>query len=189
MTARIVLLGAPNSGKGTQAAFLAERLGVSAISTGEMLRAARAAGTELGERVKGVMAAGGLVDDDLMAAIIDDRLSAADARVGFVLDGYPRTLGQAGKLAGILHGQGVQLDAVVSLAVPEESLITRALARGREDDREEVARERLRVYREQTEPLVEHYRGLGLLREVDGSAPIERVTSRILDAVAAGRTV
>lgn len=81
------------------------------------------------------------------------------------------------------------MDAVVSLAVPEESLITRALARGREDDREEVARERLRVYREQTEPLVEHYRALGLLREVDGSAPIERVTSRILDAVAAGRTV
>jgi adenylate kinase len=175
VSARIVLLGAPNSGKGTQAAFLARRLGVPAISTGDMLRAARAAGSALGERVQGVMAAGGLVDDALMAEVIGDRLAQTDAGVGFVLDGYPRTLPQAETLAGILRGQGVGLDAVVSLAVPEATLIERGLARGREDDRAEVIRERQRVYR--------HYDAQGLLREIDGNQSIEEVTARIVAAI------
>jgi adenylate kinase len=188
MSARIILLGAPNSGKGTQAAFLAGKLGVPAIATGDILRAARDAGSELGQRVKGVMAAGGLVDDVLMAEIIEDRLARADAGFGFVLDGYPRTPSQAETLATILRRQGVELDAVIALAVPEPTLISRGLARGRDDDREDVIRERLRVYHEKTEPLVEHYRSLGLLRDVDGSRPIELVTLQIMESISQGRT-
>jgi adenylate kinase len=178
-TARVVLLGPPGAGKGTQAQLLAGRLGVPAISTGDMLRAAVAAGSELGHRVQSVMASGALVDDALMAEVVRERIAQPDTAGGYLLDGYPRTLPQAETLAGILQEAGQALDAVVLVDVPEEELVRRALLRGRDDDKEEVIRERLRVYREKTEPLIGYYRERGLLREIDGNRPIEEVTSRM----------
>jgi adenylate kinase len=179
----VVLLGPPGSGKGTQAERLAAALGVPAVSTGELLRAAVAAGNDLGRRVQGVMAAGRLVDDALMAEVVQERLGRADAGRGFLLDGYPRTPAQAATLDGILSRQRQQLDAVLLLEVPEDVLVRRALARRREDDRAEVVRERLRVYRDQTAPLVGHYRGRGLLVAVDGDRSIEAVTDSLLRAL------
>jgi adenylate kinase len=178
-TARVVLLGPPGAGKGTQAQLLAGRLGVPAISTGDMLRAAVAAGSELGHRVQSVMASGALVDDALMAEVVRERIAQPDAAGGYLLDGYPRTLPQAETLAGILQEAGQTLDAVVLVDVPEDELVRRALLRKRDDDKEEVVRERLRVYREKTEPLIGYYRERGLLREIDGNRPIEEVTSRM----------
>lgn len=181
---RIVLLGPPGAGKGTQAALLTEAIGVPAISTGDMLRSAVAEGSELGRRVQGIMASGALVDDDTMADVVRDRLAKPDARPGFLLDGYPRTLPQAETLAGILLDAGEQLDAVLLVEVPEEELVRRAVARNRgDDDREEVVRERLRVYREKTEPLIGYYRERGLLRGIDGNRPIEDVKRQMLEAL------
>jgi adenylate kinase len=174
-TRRILLLGPPGCGKGTQAELLATSLDIPAISTGEMLRAAVAAGSELGGKVEAVMAAGDLVNDELMAEVVRDRLAQADAGEGFLLDGYPRTPGQAGTLDDILADRGQELDHVVLIQVPEEVLIRRALARQRADDQEDVVRERLRVYREKTEPLVRLYRERSLLREIDGDHSIEEV--------------
>ncbi len=174
---RVVFLGPPNSGKGTQAALLAETLAIPAISTGEMLRAAVAAGTELGRRVEGVMASGALVDDGLMADVVRDRLSQPDAETGYILDGYPRTVPQAETLAEILSGES--LAAVLLVDAPEDVLVARALSRGRADDQEDVARERLRVYREKTAPLEAYFDDRGLLRRIDGSQPIENVAGQI----------
>jgi adenylate kinase len=182
-SARIVLLGPPGAGKGTQAQLLAARVGVPAISTGDMLRAAKAAGSELGRRVDGVMASGGLVDDALMAEVVRERLAEPDTARGYLLDGYPRTLPQAETLSGILRDAGQELDAVLLIDVPEEELVRRALLRKREDDTEEVIRERQRVYREKTEPLIGYYRERGLLREIDGNRPVEEVTSRMYAAL------
>jgi adenylate kinase len=182
----VVLLGPPNAGKGTQAKRLGELLGVPCISTGDMLRREAASGTPLGLRVKGIMDAGGLVDDDTMAEVVRERLRQPDAAPpggGFLLDGYPRTLAQAETLAAILAPAGRPLDVVLLISVPEEELVRRALARGRSDDREDVVRERLRVYREKTEPLIGYYRRLGLLREVDGHRPIEEVGRELLAAL------
>src|SRR4051794_9374994 len=146
---KIVLLGPPRAGQGTQAALLASQLGVPAISTGDMLRLAVASGSELGGKVQGIMASGALVDDATMADVVRERLDQEDARPGFLLDGYPRTLPQAETLEGVLRGAGHELDAVLLVEVPEEELVRRAVLRARgEDDREEVIRERLRVYRE-----------------------------------------
>jgi adenylate kinase len=180
---RIVLLGPPGAGKGTQAELLASQLGVPAISTGDMLRQAVASGTELGGKVQGIMASGALVDDATMADVVKDRLARADARQGFLLDGYPRTLPQARTLEGILTGDGQELDAVLLVEVPEEELVRRAVLRGRGDDSEEVVRERLRVYREKTEPLIGYYRERGLLYPIDGNLPVEKVTSQMLIAL------
>lgn len=180
---RAVLLGAPGCGKGTQAERLESALGVPAISTGELLRRAVAGKTPLGERVAAILASGRLVDDELMAEVVRARLSEADARNGFVLDGYPRTPGQAETLDEILAQTGGKLDAVVFLDVPEETLVRRALARRREDDQEPVVRRRLSLYREKTEPLVDHYRQRGLLHEIEGDRPVERVTAGILAAL------
>ncbi len=177
---RLVLLGAPGSGKGTQAERLARLLELPAISTGEMLRAAVAAGNALGAQVERIMAAGDLVDDATMAEVVSERLAVADAGRGFILDGYPRTAVQAATLDGILAAAGEELDAVVLIEVPTPELVRRALARHRPDDDEAVVRTRLAVYHEKTEPLVAHYRGRGLLRAVDGSRSIERVTDEIL---------
>lgn len=177
---RAVLLGAPGSGKGTQAERIASRLGVPAISTGDMLRDQVAAGTELGLRVRDVMAAGSLVEDDLMAEVVRARLARSDAQRGFLLDGYPRTTVQAETLERLLGATDARLDAVVLLEVPEEILVLRTLGRQRADDREDVVRERLRVYREKTEPLVGYYQGRGLLRRVDGDQAVERVTAAVL---------
>ena len=177
---RIVLLGPPGAGKGTQAELLAGQLGVPAISTGDMLREAVADGSELGGKVQGIMASGALVDDATMAEVVRERLAKPDALKGFLLDGYPRTLPQAETLAGILREAGRDLDAVLLVDVPEDELVRRALLRGRGDDKEEVIRERLRVYREKTEPLIGYYRERGLLREIDGNRPVEDVTAGML---------
>lgn len=180
---RAVLLGAPGSGKGTQAERLALALGVPTISTGEMLRQAVAQATELGARVESVMAAGGLVDDDLMAAVVSERLARPDAARGFLLDGYPRNLEQAATLDRLLAGRGSGLDAVIVLEVPEDELVRRALGRRRADDIETVIRERLRVYRDKTEPLVGHYEVRGSLVRIDGNRPVEAVTQLALAAL------
>jgi adenylate kinase len=178
--ARVVLLGPPGAGKGTQAQVLGRRLDVPAISTGDMLREAVAEGSELGGRVREILASGALVDDDTMAEVVRDRLRRPDAEKGFLLDGYPRTLPQAETLAGILGAGDQALDAVLLVDVPEEELVRRALLRGRTDDREEVIRERLRVYREKTAPLIGYYRERGLLREIDGNRPVDEVTAQML---------
>jgi len=180
---RAVMLGAPGSGKGTQAEVLARALGIPTISTGEMLRQAVAEGSELGARVEGIMAAGKLVDDALMAEVVAERLTRPDAEAGFLLDGYPRTPPQAETLDGLLEARGASLDAVLLLDVPEEELVRRALGRRRADDSEAVIRERLRVYREKTEPLVAHYERRGLLVRIDGNRPVDAVTQVALAAL------
>lgn len=181
----MVLLGAPGSGKGTQACFLAQELGVPAISTGEMLRSAVEQESPLGRRVAGVMATGGLVEDELMAEVVRDRLSQGDARSGFVLDGYPRTVGQCGALEAILAQLDGEVGGAVLLQVPEAVLVERALGRGRSDDREEVIRERLRIYGEKTAPVIEFYRQRGLLAVVDGNREVDVVTRAVLAELAA----
>ena len=177
---RAVLLGAPGSGKGTQAERVARALQVPAISTGEMLRQAVADGSELGGRVAGVMAAGLLVDDGLMAEVVQERLHRSDALGGFILDGYPRTAGQAETLDSVLIGADGRLDAVVLLDVPEAVLVRRALARKRADDREDVVRQRLELYREKTEPLIGYYEQRGLLLRIDGNRSVDDVTDAVL---------
>jgi adenylate kinase len=187
---KVVFLGPPGSGKGTQAAVLSQTLGVPAISTGDMLREAVAEGSELGLRVRDIMNSGALVDDETMAEVVRERLCRGRrerGERGFLLDGYPRTVPQAETLEGILGERGERLDAVVLVDVPEEELVRRAVARQREDDRESVIRERLRVYREKTAPLIGYYQGRGLLREIDGHRPISEVTSRILSALGVAR--
>ncbi len=183
--ARIVFLGPPNSGKGTQAGRLAAALGIPAISTGEMLRAAVAAGNALGQQVERIMAKGRLVSDELMAEIVRDRLRQADASGGFLLDGYPRTTSQVETLEGIVAAAGRSIDHVVLIDAPEEVLIARALGRGRDDDREAVVRKRFLEYAQKTAPLIEHYEGIGLLRRVDGNQSIEQVQQSVLEAVGA----
>jgi adenylate kinase len=185
----LVLLGPPGSGKGTQAELLAQHLEVPAISTGEMVRAAMTSGSELGRRVEEIVNSGSLVDDETMGDLVRERLSEPDVERGFLLDGYPRTLPQADALAGILRESGRALGAVIMIDVPEEELVGRMLDRGREDDTEEVIRHRLQVYRAQTEPLVEHYRALGLLLAVDGAQSIEGVREAILEALEVGAPV
>ena len=180
---RVVLLGPPGSGKGTQASLLAESLGVPAISTGDMLREAVAAGSDLGCRVESVIAAGDLVGDELMAEIVRERLAQSDVGGGFLLDGYPRTAPQARTLDEILELISAGLDHVLFIDAPEDVLVARALGRQRQDDVEEVIRERLRVYREKTQPLVQEYRERGLLREIEGDNPVEGVAVSILEAL------
>ncbi len=173
---RGVLLGAPGSGKGTQAALLSERLGIPAISTGEMLREAVAAGSDLGHRVEKILSSGVLVDDQTMAEVVRSRLAEEDAANGFLLDGYPRNHRQAETLAEILDELETELDLVWFVDVPTDELMRRALARQREDDKPEVIERRLELYRNVTDPLVGYYADLGLIRHVDGDQPIERVT-------------
>ncbi len=180
---RVVMLGPPGSGKGTQAAILAERSGIPAISTGDMLRQAVAAGSDLGRKVEGLMNSGALVDDVTMAEVVEARLQADDTAAGFLLDGYPRNLEQAATLEGILDRLGVGLGGVLFLDVPEDELVQRALGRGRADDTEDVIRERLRVYREKTQPLVEHYRGQGILHAIDSDRAIDIITEDLSSAL------
>ena len=184
--ARVVLLGPPGAGKGTQAQVLCQHLGVPAISTGDMLREAVAEGTPLGNKVQAIMASGALVDDATMAEVVRERLAKPDAARGYLLDGYPRTLPQAETLAGILRDAGQDLDAVLLVDVPEDELVRRTLLRGRADDQEAVIRERLRVYREKTAPLIGYYRQRGLLREIDGNRPIEDVTAGMFSLFGVG---
>jgi len=185
---RIIFLGPPGSGKGTQAKLLAERLGIPAISTGEILRGAVREGSELGLQAKAIMEAGELVPDDLMIGLIRARLSAPDAAKGFILDGFPRTVEQAAALDLLLAGNGTPLTGVLNLSVPEAVLVDRmhgrAVEEGRADDRPETILERLRVYRQKTEPLAGFYRGRGILMDVDGMGDIEEISERIDQALA-----
>ncbi len=206
---RLVLLGPPGSGKGTQGAKLAEALGVPRISTGDILRRNVASGTELGTKAKAFMEAGGLVPDDLVIAMTAERLKEPDARKGFVLDGFPRTIAQAEALAKL-----APLDAVVNLFLEPEELVKRSAGRRvcpncesvyhlvsnpprragicdkcgsalvtRPDDREEVVRTRIETYERQTAPLVQYYKERGLLREVYASGVIDEIGERIQDAL------
>ena len=183
---RAVLLGAPGSGKGTQAARLAKALGVPAVSTGEMLREAVTAGSDLGARVEEILNAGALVDDETMAEVVKTRLAEPDAENGFLLDGYPRNQDQAETLTGILEDHERDLDIVWVIDVPESELMRRALARARDDDREEVIQRRLEIFHEKTDPLIAYYTDLGLVRHVDGNRPIEEVTRSMLAELDAG---
>lgn len=177
---RLLLLGPPGAGKGTQAERLSAKLGIPHISTGEILRAEVAKGSELGLRAKEAMERGALVTDDLMLDIVQARLHDEDCRFGFILDGFPRSLGQAvgfEKSCGF-HASNLK---VLSLEVPPEELVQRMTQRGREDDREDVIRQRLAVYRSQTEPLRDFYRERKALVEIDGVGSMDDVFGRLLN--------
>jgi adenylate kinase len=180
---RVVFLGPPGSGKGTQAKFLAERLGVPAISTGEILRTAVREKTPLGQKAQAIMERGDLVSDDLIVDLIRERIAQADARRGFILDGFPRTIAQAEALERLLAERGDSVSAAVNFRVPDEELTRRMLGRaaeeGRADDQPETIRERLRVYREKTEPLVAFYRKRDLAADVDGVGTVDEIGSRV----------
>lgn len=186
---RLVLLGAPGSGKGTQATRLKNDLGVPHISTGDMLRAAVAAGTPTGIKAKAVMDAGKLVSDDILLAMLEERLAQADAKNGFILDGYPRNLAQADALDHLLARIGQPLDAVVKLDVPNEAIIGRCeiryAAEHRKDDDPAVVRDRLKVYAEQTAPVADFYAKRGKLQVVDGVGGLDEVTARVKQALKA----
>ena len=175
----IVLMGPPGAGKGTHASHLARRLGVPVISTGDIFRAHVAERTELGRTAQGYLDAGEYGPDEVTNSMVRERLSAHDARAGFVLDGYPRTLAQAGVLKEILAGQARRLDAAVVLRVDSEALVHRLLRRAeiehRSDDTEDVIRRRFQVYEDQTSPLISLYAEYGITYEVDASADIDTV--------------
>jgi adenylate kinase len=185
---RLVLLGAPGSGKGTQATRLREHLQVPHISTGELLRAAVKAGTPLGLQAKAVMEAGSLVSDEIVLGMLEERLTAGDTGNGFILDGYPRNLAQANALDALLNRLGQPVDIAVQLDVDTELLIGRlagrAQAEGRADDSPEAVRNRLTVYNDATAPVVDFYRNSGRLACVDGVGGMDDVFSRILSTLA-----
>ncbi len=179
----IVMLGAPGAGKGTQAVRIAETHGVPHISTGEMLRGAIAAGSELGRKVKEIVESGALVPDELVVEVIRERLSQPDAQNGFVLDGFPRTIGQAEALDALLAELGRPLEIVLELELAEETAVERMLGRaaeqGRADDTPEVIKNRFEVYRRQTEPLSNYYRSTGILVAIDSSPGMDEVFAEI----------
>ena len=188
MTAhRLLMLGPPGVGKGTQAQRLVEKLGVPQISTGMMLRDAVAAKTAVGIQARAVMARGDLVSDDIVIAVAEQRLAAPDARRGFILDGFPRTAGQAAALDAMLGRLGTPLERCIALTVDEEEIVRRLLNRaeveGRSDDNEETVRKRLKIYHAQTEPLIAHYSAQGIVRAVDGAASVDEVAKRIEEAL------
>lgn len=186
---RLVLLGAPGSGKGTQAEILKTELGVPHVSTGDLLRAAVSAGTPLGLKAKAVMEAGQLVSDDIVLAMLEERLAQPDAVAGFILDGYPRNDAQCEALEALLARIGQPLEVALKLDVPSELIVERiagrAAAQGRKDDTPETVRERLRVYAEQTEPVAMHFAQIGKLRVVDGVGDLAEVARRIIAALPA----
>ncbi len=207
----LILLGAPGAGKGSQAAHLVKKLQVPHVSTGDMLREARRSGTELGRKAAEYMDAGKLVPDEVVIGLVEERLSRPDAAKGFILDGFPRTVGQADALLALLDRMGRKVDHVLLLDVPEEVLVRRLSGRRscpkcgrpyhveftppkrdglcddcgaelvwREDDRPEAVRQRLKVYEEQTAPLIDYFERKGLLRRVDGQGTVEEVLGRVL---------
>jgi adenylate kinase len=193
---RLILLGPPGAGKGTQAQKLVARHGIVQLSTGDMLRAAVAAGTDVGLRAKSTMDRGELVPDDVVVDIVADRIDQANAKRGFVLDGFPRTVPQAEALDRLLAERGLKLDAVIELKVDENILLRRIenrvaemTARGeklRADDNPQVVKDRLAAYRRQTAPLAAHYAAKGMLKQADGMAPIEKVAAAIDRLLGAG---
>ena len=191
MTARrLLLLGAPGAGKGTQAKLVVERLGIPQVSTGDMLRAAVAAGTEVGRKASALMERGELVSDEIVIQVARERLAEDDARTGFVLDGFPRTVAQAEALDGILAESGAKLERCVALVVDEEAVVQRLLKRaeieGRADDNEETIRNRMQVYRETqnyVRKVLAYYREKGVLAEVDGMGTVEAIAKRVEEAI------
>lgn len=175
---RLVILGRQGSGKGTQCALLVDHYAIPHISTGDMLRDAVAAGTEFGQMAKAIMDRGDLVSDDIIVGVVQERLAKDDAAAGFLLDGFPRTVGQAEALAGIAAPR-----VVVNLDVPTDLVLERMLLRGRADDTEEAITRRLELYEEQTAPLVAYYDGLGVLVTVDGVGEVAEVFARVVKAV------
>jgi len=182
----LILFGPPGAGKGTQAAILQRELGLPQLSTGDMLRAAIAAGTELGRRCKVIMERGDLVSDDIVVGIISQRLDQTDCANGVVFDGFPRTIAQAEALDRMLQGRGSRIDVVIELKVDDEAMIGRMEMRLREsvgaarpDDTPDTLKHRLTVYRKNTEPLLSYYRAQGKLETVDGMAPIPQVAAEI----------
>ncbi|BBU24151.1 adenylate kinase [Mycobacterium xenopi] len=180
---RVVLLGPPGAGKGTQAVKLADKLGVPHLSTGELFRRNIENGTELGLEAKRYLDAGDLVPSDLTNKLVDDRLSKPDVAEGFILDGYPRSLDQAKALHDMLERRGVKLDAVLELRVPDEVLLERLKGRGRDDDNDEVILNRMQVYRDQTAPLLEYYQHEHELKTVDAVGTVDEVFARALRAL------
>lgn len=189
---RLLLIGPPGAGKGTQAAILAQTFGIPAISTGDIFRENVRNETELGKRAKEFMDRGDNVPDSLTNELVEDRIGQADCVAGFLLDGFPRTAAQVDALNGMLSSQGTSLDAVVELVadveVVVERLKKRAVEQGRTDDDDSVVRHRLEVYREQTAPLIDLYGQSGLLVSVDGIGAIDEVTGRIMEQLS-GRGV
>lgn len=184
---RMIFLGAPGAGKGTQAQIFAENNGVAHISTGAMLRDAVSRGTELGKKVRPIMEAGDLVPDDLMVALIAERIDQADCAQGYILDGFPRTVVQAETLDKMLMSRGEALTHVVLFDVTEEAVLKRLEGRrsieARADDNAEVQMERLRVYKQKTAPLIDYYQKTGQLINVNGDADINEVQQRLIAAV------
>lgn len=178
---RIVLLGPPGAGKGTQAVKLAEKLGIPQISTGDLFRHNISTGTELGIEAKKYLDAGDLVPATLTNALVDDRLDDDDAAGGFILDGFPRSVEQAGALDEMLKKRGLALDAVVEFRVPEDELVTRLMGRGRADDTEDVIRNRMKVYRDETAPLLDYYSDT--VKTVDAVGALDEVFARALRAL------
>lgn len=184
---RLLIMGPPGAGKGTQATFIAERVGIPAISTGDIFRANVGEGTPLGVEAKRYMDAGEYVPDEVTNNMVRDRLAQPDAARGFLLDGYPRTLAQVEELDGMLAERSESLDAVVVLTADSDELVARLLQRaktdGRTDDTEDVIRRRQEVYLAETEPLIEVYSARGLVRAVDGMGEVDEVTARIMSAL------
>ncbi|MGP4015329.1 adenylate kinase [Saccharopolyspora sp. 5N708] len=180
---RLVLVGPPGAGKGTQAALLSEQLGVPHISTGDLFRANIGNATPLGQKAKSYMDAGELVPDEVTNEMVRDRLADEDAAKGFLLDGYPRNAAQAEVLGEMLADLGVELSAVLQFDVPENELVKRMLARGRSDDTEDVIRRRLAVYHSETEPLLDYYRDK--IIKIDAVGSIEEISARALEALRA----
>jgi adenylate kinase len=184
---RLILMGPPGAGKGTQAKFVAEHFGIPAVSTGDIFRANVSQGTPLGLEAKKYMDAGEYVHDEVTNLMVRNRIDEPDAEPGFLLDGYPRTLQQVEELDGMIGHTGHRLDAVVVLTVESEEVVQRLLARaktdGRADDTEEVIRRRQEIYLEETEPLIAVYKERGLVHEIDGMGEVDAVTKRIFEAL------
>ena len=184
---RLLIMGPPGAGKGTQAKLIAEHYGIPAISTGDIFRAMQTADTALAKQVREIMASGGYISDEITNQIVADRLAQADCRTGFLLDGYPRTLQQVQNLDAHLDSAGTPIDAVVSLTADEDAVVGRLLKRaeieGRADDNEGTIRTRQQVYAEQTAPLLDVYGQRGLVVEVDGLGSIDEVSDRIFAAL------
>lgn len=182
---RLIIMGPPGAGKGTQAQILVEKYSIPQLSTGDILRAAIEAKTPMGIQAKEIMARGDLVPDEVVCGIVSERLDGRDAKGGFVLDGFPRTIAQAEELDAMMVEKGIALDAVISLEVDADALVARIKKRSAEsggsraDDNEEVLRNRLNVYAELTEPLIAYYAKQGNVKHIDGMASIEEVTSSI----------
>ncbi|MDN5762525.1 MAG: adenylate kinase [Microlunatus sp.] len=191
---RLLIMGPPGAGKGTQAKLIAEHYGIPAISTGDMFRAMKTADTPLAQQVREIMNSGGYVSDEITNQIVAERLAQSDCDAGFLLDGYPRTTAQVNTLDAVLDKRGTPLDVVLSLLADEDAVVARLLKRaeteGRADDNEETIRVRQHVYAEQTAPLLDVYRSRELLVEVDGLGEIDEVSERVftaLDSAVGGR--